>query len=455
MKTIQRRTFIKNSALSTAALAAAPAYIPAMISNSPNNRINVAVAGIAGERERNRGVIRGRGIVHIRNFAEIPNVSIKTLCDVDARLFPRNEKLVEGLFGSKPKTEVDFRRVLEDPDIDIVSLATPDHWHALQTIWACQAGKDVYVEKPVSHNLEEGRKMVEATDKYGRIVQSGICYRSSKAVKEGIQLIRDGILGKPYMARGITWRYRVPIGVFPDEPVPEGVHWDLFLGPAPFRPFNINRFLYHWHWFWDTGTAEIGNNGIYRMDTARWALGKNTHPVKVQCSGGLFGRDTREQETPNIMDVTYEYEDGTIIQNEMRGLPTNPEGEPADSSVRCFVYGGDGYMAISGNGFRTYLGRRAEPGPAKSDEDYPPEERTNGWKNLVDCVRSGRKGDLDNPMIEGHLSASLCHLGNIAFRTGGGRLDFNPGTERFVNNAAADALLSRTYRKPYTIPERV
>lgn len=165
---------------------------------------------------------------------------------------------------------------------------------------------------------------------------------------------------------------------------------------APYRPFNLNRFLYHWHWFWDTGTADMGNNGIYKMDTARWALNKYTHPVKIHCTGGLFGRDPKEQETPNIMDATYVYEDGTIIQNEVRGLPTNPEGVPEDSGV-CFVYGDKGWMSIEPHGYKTYFGAENEPGPAKSDSDFQPEERSNGWKNLVDCVRSGRKEDLDNP----------------------------------------------------------
>ena len=432
-----------------------PAYIPNMITDSPNERINVAVIGIAGEREGERGIITGRGITHLKKFSEIPNVTVKTICDVDERLFPENVKIVARLYGSKPKTEPDFRKVLEDNDIDIVSLATPDHWHALQTVWACQAGKDVYVEKPVSHNVSEGRKMVEAAEKYNRIVQSGICYRSSKAVKEGIQLIHNGILGKAYMARGITYRYRVPIGVFPNSPVPDGLHWDMFLGPAPYRPFNINRFLYHWHWFWDTGTAEIGNNGIYRMATARWALNKNSHPVKINCTGGLFGRDPQEQETPNIMDTTYVYEDGTIIQSDVRCLPTNPEGEPEDSGVRCFVYGDEGYMVISGSSYKTYMGRRNEPGPAKSDDDFQPEERSNGWKNLVECVRSGRKEDLDNPMIEGHMSATLCHLGNIAYRAGGEQLLFDSNSERFINNPIANHYLTRKYRVPYVITEKV
>ena len=455
MKPIKRREFLKSSTSVAAGVFVAPAFIKNMITNSPAERVNVAIIGIAGKRERVRGIINGRGIVHIQNYAKIPNVTVKTICDVDERLFPENEKIVEELYGSKPNTEPDFRKVLDDKDIDIVSLATPDHWHALQTVWACQAGKAVYVEKPVSHNVSEGRKMVEAAEKYNSIVQSGICYRSSKAVKEGIKMIHDGVLGKVYMARGITYRYREPIGIFADSNVPDGVHWDMFLGPAPYREFNLNRFLYHWHWFWDTGTGEIGNNGIYRMDTARWALNKNTHPEKILCTAGLFGRDQKEQETPNIMDVSYVYDDGVIIQNEVRCLQSNPEGEPEDSETRCFVYGDEGYMAISSSSFKIYFGRKKEPGPAKSDDDLPPGEDTNGWDNLVACVRSGRKQDLDNPIIEGHLSASLCHFGNIACRVGENQLTFDPKKEKFVNNPEADQYLARAYREPYVMPDNV
>lgn len=452
METIARRKFIKNSVSLTSAAFVAPSYIKNMITESPNERVNVAVIGLGGDRERVRGIIRGRGIVHIREYAKMTNVKVKTVCDVDERLFPNISKEVEELFGIKPQTEVDYRKILEDKDIDIVSLATPDHWHALQTVWACQAGKDVYVEKPSSHNVAEGRKMVEATTKYNRIVQSGICYRSSRAVKEGIKLVHDGILGKVYMARGITWRYREPIGIFPDSPVPSGVNWDLFLGPAPYRNFNLNRFLYHWHWFWDTGTGEIGNNGIYRMDTARWALNKNTHPVKIHCSGGLYGRGN-EQETPNIMDATYEYEDGMIIQNEVRSLPVHPEGMKNDGGD-VFVYGEKGWMSLSSDGYKTYFGPKNEPGVFKSEDDFPPEGNSNGWKNLVDCVRDGSSKNLDKPMIEGHLSSALCNLAIIAYRTGR-ELHFNPETEKFINDPEADKFLTRVYREPYTMPDKV
>jgi len=430
----------------------APAFVRNMITRSPNERINIALAGISGDRVKVRGMINGRGIVHINTYAKIPNVAISTICDVDERLFPGVVSTVEKLFGAKPKTETDLRNILDDKDIDVVSIATPDHWHALMTVWACQAGKDVYVEKPVSHNVSEGRKMVQAARKYDRIVQSGICYRSSKAVKEGIKFVHDGKMGKIYMAKGITYRYRVPIDHVPDTPVPEGVHWDLFLGPAPYRPFNVNRYIYQWHWYWDTGTTEFGNNGIYRMDTVRWALNKNTHPVKIHCSGGKFGRDD-DQEVPNVLIAACEYGDGTIIQNEVRSLPTNPEGLSADSGD-CFLYSDQGWMTFNGNGYKTYFGQKNEPGPARSENDFPAEERSDGWKNFIDCVRSRKREDLDNEILEGHLSASLGHLGLISYRTGR-KLIFNPETEKFVRDKEADKLLTREYRKPYVMPENV
>ena len=284
MKTIRRREFIKKSANTAGGIIVAPAFIKNLITNSPNERVNIGLIGISGNRPRVRGMISGRGIAHINGYAKVPNAIITTICDVDERLFPAVVANIEKLYGAKPKTEVDFRKVCDDKDIDVISLAIPDHWHALATIWACQAGKDVYVEKPVCHNISEGRKMVQAARKYNRIVQAGICYRSSKAVKEGVKFIADGKLGKVYMAKGIVYSYRPSIEHVQDSPIPEGVHWDTFLGPAPYRPFNENRYIYNWHWMWDTSTTEFGNNGIYRMDTARWALNKNTHPVKVHCN---------------------------------------------------------------------------------------------------------------------------------------------------------------------------
>lgn len=449
MKPIQRREFIKNSATLSGGLVIAPAYIPNLISDSPNERINIALAGISEKRKLERGMISGRGRVHIANYSEIPNVRIKTICDVDERLFPDVEATIEEKFGTKPKTEFDFRRILEDKDIDAVSLATPDHWHALHSVWACQAGKDVYVEKPASHNISEGRIMIEAARKYNRIVQNGINPRSSKVMKAAVKFIREGKLGKVYMARGIHFNPRRSIERTPNSPVPKGAHWDTFLGPAPYRPFNLNRYIYNWHWFWDTGTGEIGNNGIYTMDMARWALGIDTHPVKVYSSGGLFGRDD-DQETPNMMSAVYEYENGMIIQNETRNSYTNPEG--LDMNMRTsFIYSDEGWMEI-GNDFKTYFGRKNEPGPSMSNKDFESEEKPNNWKNFIDCVKSRKVEDLDCDIGEGHLSASICHLGNIAYRTGR-QLEFDPKKEKFVNDPKADKLLTREYRKPYVMPE--
>ncbi len=219
MKTIHRREFIRKSANTTGGVILAPAYIKNLITNSPNERVNVAIAGISGERPRVRGMIRGRGIVHVRNYAKIPNVMVTTLCDVDERLFPGVVAEVEKLYGAKPRTEFDFRKILDYKDIDAVSICTPDHWHALLTIWACQAGKDVYVEKPVCHNISEGRKMVQAARKYNRIVMGGEL-RSSKAAKEAIRFVHEGKLGKAYMAKGIEYAYRPSIGHVADSAIP-------------------------------------------------------------------------------------------------------------------------------------------------------------------------------------------------------------------------------------------
>jgi predicted dehydrogenase len=450
MRKIIRREFIKKTANTTGGMIIAPAFIKNLITNSPNERVNVAVVGISGERPEVRGMITGRGTVHINNYSKIPNVMVTTLCDVDERLFPGVVADVERLFGTRPKTEVDIRKILDNKDIDAVSICTPDHWHALMTIWACQAGKDVYAEKPVCHNISEGRKMVQAARKYNRIVMGGEL-RSSKAAKEAIRFVHEGKLGKVYMAKGIVYRYRPSIGHVKDSPIPKGVHWDLYLGPAPYRPFNENRFHYTWHWFWDTGTNEFGNNGVYRMNFARWALNKNTHPVKVHCTGGFFGQDS-DQEVPNIMHAIYEYDDGMIIQNEVRSLYSNREGLPGSGNV--FVYSDQGWMTLSEDGFKTFFGEKDEPGPGLSINDIPEEERGNVWKNFIECVRSRRLEDLDCDISEGHMSTALGHLGTISYRTGR-KLIFDPKNEKFVNDQEADSYLTRNYRSPYLMPENV
>jgi predicted dehydrogenase len=386
---------------------------------------------------------------HIRGYARVPNVAVTTICDVDERLFPAGIAEVEKLYGTKPRTEVDFRKVLEDKNIDVVSVATPDHWHALQTIWACQAGKDVYVEKPVSYNLSEGRRMVQAAAKYKRIVLGGMNYRFNNTVNEAIKLIRTGKLGKLYMAKSIAYNQRPAIGVTPETPVPQGVHWDMFLGPAPLRPFTENRFLYTWHWMWDTGTSDLGNICIYHLDVARWALNKNTHPISVYTTGGIIGRKD-DQETPNFISSICEYDDGLIMHNEVRNICTNLEGS---SNRMTLVYGADGWIEITGSGYRTFFGPNNEPGPAMTDKDIPQDQRIDGWSEFIGCVRSRNEKDLRNNILEGHMSASIVHLGLTSYRTKK-RLLFDPVKEKFIGSDEANAYLSRNYRAPYLMPEK-
>jgi predicted dehydrogenase len=272
---MNRRGFITKSSVASASLViGTPLIKDALSQSSPNDVINVAVIGV-----------RNRGTEHIRALALMPNVRIAMLCDIDTRLFPEAVAQVEKLTGYKPKTETEYRKVLDNKDIHAVTIATPNHWHSLMTIWACQAGKDVYVEKPVSHNIHEGRKMVEAARKYNRCVQTGTQSRSNILTNKAISFIKEGGIGQIHATKGIVINPRASIGHVKDSPIPEGVNWDAFLGPAPYRPFNQNRFHYRWHWFWDTGCADMGNQGIHQADVARWAMGIDTHPVKINGVG--------------------------------------------------------------------------------------------------------------------------------------------------------------------------
>ena len=448
MDLIDRRTFLKSAAGTAGVVAGATVLKGVQKKNSPNDTVNVAVVGI-----RSRGSFYGGG-GHCENLAKLPNVRIVKLCDVDERLFPKVLADLEKLTGYKTKTEVDFRRLLEDKDIDAVSLATPDHWHALHTVWACQAGKDVYVEKPVSYTVEEGRRMVQAARKYNRVVQVGTQSRSSKVVQEAVRLVREGVIGKVYMGRGIVYRYRESIGRIQNSPVPEGVHWDLFLGPAPSRPFNLNRFHYNWHWVWDTSTTEFGNNGTHQMDRIRWALGKLVHPKVIHCAGKLYHREDSDQEVPNFQAATFEYDDGIILELEVRCLDANSEAGFKEGS---FLYGTEGWMYVTHLEFQTFLGRKAEPGPAMKGRDLKPpvtQLESIHFQNFIDCVRSRQWQNLNADILEGHLSTALMHLGNISYRTGR-KLVFDSSSEKFVNDNDANSYLTRTYRKPYVLPDSV
>jgi predicted dehydrogenase len=441
MKPLNRRTFLRNSTVTTTALALSQTAIAQM---SPNETIHVAVVGL-----------HNRGTAHYREFAAIPNVKVVAVCDVDERLFPKAVAEIETLFGEKPKTYVAFEEMIKDPGLDAVSIAAPDHWHAIMTVLACQSGKDVYVEKPLAYTIAEGRMMVEAARKYKRVVQVGTQHVSNPVSQKAFQFLWDGVIGELYSGRAIIFGHRGNIGYVEDSPVPEQVHWDRFLGPAPLRPFNENRFHYKWHWFWDTSTTEFGNNGVHYMDLVRRGLQKQVHPHKAHCAGNYFVFKS-DQEIPNLQTASFEYEDGTITEMEVRSLYTNPE---AEAKGGAFFYGSKGWMHLEPGRFRTFRGAKDEPGPSLTAKELPPpspEEKgiDPHFKNFIDCVRSRDWQDLNADVLQGHLSTTICHLGNISLRTGD-KVIFDTAKEVFIGNEKANAYLKRAYREPYVLPDHL
>jgi len=386
----------------------------------------------------------------------MPNVEIAALCDVDESILNQRMQQVEASGKKKPTAYTDVRKLLEDKSVDVISIATPNHWHSLIGIWACQAGKDVYVEKPCSHNIFEGRQLVSAAGKYNRIVQHGTNSRSGVAVREAVAKMREGVIGDVYMARGLCFKWRDSIGRKPEEPVPAGVHYDLWTGPAPLHAFTRNRFHYNWHWFWDYGNGDIGNQGIHEMDIARWGLGVK-YPTRVSAMGGHFMFDD-DQQTPNTMVANFEFNEGGKKKSlvfEVRHWMTNHEagigqgGKRKDpNTVGNIFYGSKGYLAIDGYGqYKTWLGRDQEPGPSRS-------EGGNNWANFIEAVRSRKQSDLNAPIEEGFLSTVLVHLANISYRLGR-TLEFD--AERLVckGDPEATSMFTRLYRAPFVVPEKV
>lgn len=442
-KNITRKDFITRSTMATAAFTAlGPMAVTGRnLIKKPlgaNDRINVAVVGIRG---------RGRG--HISAFANMENVRVKTLCDIDERLFDERLDMAEEIQGTRPGVETDIRRVLDDPEIDVISDATPNHWHSLSTIWACQAGKDVYVEKPGSHNIWEGRKMVEAARKYNRVVQHGTQIRSSEGIQEAIQQIREGLLGEVYMARGLCYRWRGDIGKKPIKPAPKEVHYDLWLGPAQYVPYSESRVHYDWHWQWEFGNGDIGNQGVHQLDLARWGLDVGL-PSRVTSMGGMFLWDD-DKTVPNVINTSYFFPDagekGKMLVFDTRPWMTNDE---KNAKVGVIFYGSDGYMVIdSYNRYKTYLGRDEEPGPENdAGGDH--------YANFIEAVRARDRHLLTAEIYEGHLSSALCHMGLIATRLNK-NLEFDPGTERFIGDEDANSsiYMKRQYREPFVVPDIV
>jgi predicted dehydrogenase len=474
----KRREFIKKSVLGSAGIAVGGMGFTSKTYASivgANERINVAVIGI-----------RNQGSVHIDTWCSLrlnQNVVLKTICDTDEQFFESRSKIVQDKTGLKPLTEWDIRKVLDDKEIDAVSIVVPNHWHALATIWACQAGKHVYVEKPASHNLWEGRKMIEASRKYNVRVQVGFQSRSGNNMREALKFIHDGGIGEVYMARGLCYKLRDSYGVAKDSTPPASFHYDRWLGPAPYRPYNVKRSHYCWHWYWDTGNGDTGNQGPHQFDIARLGLNKNEHPVSVYSAGGIYGfnqdestpenrtpgtlvyggvesygHDKTSQETPNIQTSIFKYGDGKILEFETRGRYTNRESS-ADISVGNMFYGTEGYLEIKDEAARPWKAfRRREKEPfagSKEETDSTKQAQdilAQHFSNFLDAIRSGKDETLNSDIVEGHYSSALPHLANISYRLGR-ELTFKGDYEKFANDSEADTLLTRVYRKPYIVPE--
>jgi predicted dehydrogenase len=430
-KKVSRRSFIQKSA-GAAALLTIPTIIPKSVFGA-NDRVRIAILGV-----------NGRGKDHIKGYAPLENVEIACLCDPDLEVLGARAKEFEAKYGKKVIQQQDLRKVYEDKSIDAVSIATPNHWHSLAAIWACQAGKDVYVEKPGSHNIREGRKMVEAAAKYDRIVQHGVQLRSSVAVQEAIKHLRDGLIGDVYMARGLVFRWRDDIGNKPVEPVPAGLDYDLWTGPAEMRPFTRNYVHYNWHWNWNYGNGDVGNQGVHETDLCMWGLNVG-FPERITSGGGKFlFNDAKE--TPEVLCSTYHYpKEKKIIEFEVRPWITNAEN---GAEVGNIFYGSKGYLVVYNyERYESFLGKEKVPGPKNNaGGDH--------FLNFISAVRAHDKSMLNAPVETAHLSAGLAHLGNIAYRTGR-TLTFDPKTETFPGDDEANTYLTRTPRPPYVVPDKV
>ena len=480
---LNRRQFLENSILTTTAVLAgaassasartAPAAQDPMKA-SANERLSVAVIGM--------GV---RGPVHAKSFAARGDCDVVAVCDADINRAQQHADAVGRQQSLNVAAYQDLRKIIDDKSIDVVSIATCNHWHALAAIWAMQAGKDVYVEKPVSHNISEGRRIVQAARKYGRICQVGTQYRSDGTCKAAARFMAEGKLGKVTLARSITYKGRRSIGGPVEVKPPASVDYNLWAGPAPMSPISRRQFHYDWHWFWETGNGDIGNSDVHRADLVRFGLGVTKLPRSTMCYGGRVGYSDSAQ-TPNTQVAVHDFGDVTFVQ-EIRGLPT-PKFHRHGGAI---FTGSEGYVGMVGgsSAFFDPSGKLVQKFSGKTDDHFG---------NFIEAVHSRNRDHLNAEIFGGHLAAGLCHLGNISYRLGqqaapqeiierltshkllddsketfertkkhladngvdiektrltmGPWLQFDPDKEQFVGNAAADAMLTREYRTPFVVP---
>jgi predicted dehydrogenase len=426
MDQISRRTFMKRSVAVGAAISAS-SYSRVM---GANEEIRAAVVGF-----------RGRGRNHIESFNDKgKGCRVVALCDIDSKIL--NKELGKVKRDSPDaKGYADYRIMLEDKNIDVVGIATPEHQHVPVGAWAMRAGKDIYIEKPMTHTMAEGRYMVNMAKKYNRMVQHGTQNRSGAGVTEAISLIQEGKFGKCRVAKAINCQERGPIGRKPDIATPAHINYDLWLGPAPVRSFNENRYHYKWHWFWDYGSGDCGNDGSHQIDIARWGLGVGL-PKAITCSGGQLWYDD-DHETPDTQMATFEYDEGHIVY-EMR-LWTDYKQEGHDNGN--IFYCDEGWVSIGRGGWKAFdKDGKKVAGGGKGHED--------NFGTFLKAVRSRKYSDLTANVLESHHTSFLCHGANVAMRAGM-RLIVDPKTEKFVGPGSAEAnkLGTKEYRKGFELPE--
>lgn len=477
-----RRRFLEESLLAAAAAAVAPTGMVfaqgEKQSSSPNEKLAVAMVGV-----------HGRGNEHIAAYLDRKDVEITIVCDADREVGERVADYIGKKQGRRPAFVLDLRKAYDDKSVDFVSIATPNYWHALGAIWAIQAGKDVYVEKPVSHNVSEGRRIVEAARKYKKICQTGTQCRSMQGTIEAIDYVKSGKIGEVNMARGLCHRLRQPIGPLGNYKPPKSVDYDLYLGPAQMAPVTRPLFHYDWHWQRLYGNGDLGNQGIHQMDVARWGLGIDRLSNSIISYGGRVGKgwDSDAGDTANTQVAVHEFGDKTLVF-EVRNMKTP---DLLGAGVGVIFYGSDGYVVL--NSYTTGVAL---------DKDHKVVKKFNAggdhFDNFIKAVRSRRKEDLNADILEGHLSSALCHTGNASYYLGqkasaddlkkwaadykgrenaaetldrtlayladnkvdlqktpltlGLPLEFDPTSETFVGNEDANKTLTRDYRKPFVVP---
>ncbi len=433
---MERRSFIKQSSAAGAAVLLSPG-VPGLINPlGANDKVVIAVAGL-----------RSRGAQLSHEFSTIPGCEIKYLVDVDSRYFsPLSEEVKENQ-GTKPQNISDYRKALDDKDIDALVIATPDHWHAPMAIDAVKAGKNVYVEKPCSHNPREGELLVEATKRYGKLVQMGTQRRSMKVTQHMVQEVREGIIGNPYFARTWYTNNRAPIGFGKETAVPDYLDFDLWQGPAPRVPYRDNIHPYNWHWFWHWGTGEALNNGTHSIDVARWVLGMD-YPIKVASLGGRYHYVREDDwECPDTQTISYEFLEGKMITWEGRSCNSY---QMYDSGNGVIINGTKGTIAYMDDYYKVFdmenkfIKEVKEPGVKNANalDARDPGLGSAHSNNFIESLRGKEK--LNSPIDVGHKSVLMCQLGNISLRTGR-TLYINQDTGHTIDNPAAEKLWSREY----------